>query len=514
MRRSGIGGGAVARAFVWLGLGWQILGCAPRHPRGTSAVESAASPVEIVLGAPASGGVVYLEAVVSAGSARDAIGEEGLAALTAHSMVAGGAGGRSPQQIRDVLYPTGSGFQVIVDREWVSIRLKCHVDHASLCVELFADVLSSPGFDDAEVMRLRDEATYWVTRGVLADEEALGMEVFDNWLFEGHPYGHPVDGRAGVLPLLDAERTKAFFRSHYVRESMWVGLAGEYDEPLVAELASRLESVSGERAPELVLQQPVPVVGRSLLAVGTGTPVAGFHFGHPLELTRSDPDFPAMYLAATAMGAHRQSFGRLFQRLRGARGLNYGDYAYVEPFAQRGWSSLPEQGVVRRQPYFYVWLRPTSIENGPFALKLALIEVERWLADGLTEEEFESTRSYLLGYAAMIAQNPGRRLSYKLESMASGTPSLLDLLDGLGALTAEEVNDAVRQRIHPGNLRIVVVTGEPEEVVARLLGAEPTPIVYTDVEPDEAQAAEDQQAADYDVQLGESRVIDAEGIFR
>ena len=35
-------------------------------------------------------------------------------------------------------------------------------------------------------------------------------------------------------------------------------------------------------------------------------------------------------------GPHRVSGGRLFQRIREMRGINYGDYAYIEYFPRGG----------------------------------------------------------------------------------------------------------------------------------------------------------------------------------
>ena len=64
---------------------------------------------------------------------------------------------------------------------------------------------------------------------------------------------------------------------------------------------------------------------------------------------------------------------------------------------------------------FYVWLRPTSLENGPFALKLAIDELEQWVTHGLTEQEFETVRKYAVGHLPLEAQNIGRRLSYAPE---------------------------------------------------------------------------------------------------
>jgi zinc protease len=316
---------------------------------------------------------------------------------------------------------------------------------------------------------------------------------------------------------VDADDAAAFHRSHYVRESVVVGLAGAYD-PLVRDtLVARLERLPTTRAPELVLQAPLPVQGRSLLAIDSATPVTGFRLGHPIGLTRNHPDWPAMVLALVALGDHRQSHGRLFRHLRTERGLNYGDYAYVEPFVQRGWGAMPEQGVLRRQPYFSLWIRPTSIDNGPFALKLALVELEEFVATGLLPEEFEDTRQYLLGRLPLSATDSGRRLAYTLDAVATGTPNPLEVLPGaLRALTREQVNEAIGRHLRPADLRIVAVSGEAEALRTTIVEGIPTPIVYVDVQTTPEQAARDADVADRRVGVAaeQARVVPVEGIFR
>lgn len=494
-----------------------LVACAPKIPPGPVPVDEAAKPVRVVELADDSSPNVYFQAMIHAGSAADPVGKEGLAALVAQSLVDAGSGGRSSTEVRDALYPTGNGFDLVVDREWVSVRLRCHVDHTDLCLELFADALLEPAFDQGDWNRIRDAAEYSVGDGLLADEEALGEEMLNAVLYEGHPYGHPVQGRGGTLGLLQPDDARTFYERRYVRQAMVVGIAGNYDGDTVSAMKQRFEAVPGVPMPEIVLQQPVPVEGRSLAIVGVETGVTGIHFGHPLATDRNHEDWPELMVAMTATGAHRQSFGRLFRILRTARGLNYGTYSYVEQYVQRGWSSWPENGVLRRQNHFYVWIRPTSIENGPFALKLAIAEMERLKADGLEPQEFEDTREYLRGWVPLLAQDPGRRLAFALEAEAAGVPNLLDHLVGsLDAMTVEEVNDAVDRHLNLDDLRIVAVTGDPEDLRDRLLADDPTPIVYRDVTPDEAQAARDDEVAARDVGLDEDDVwiVESEGLFR
>jgi len=402
-----------------------------------------------------------------------------------------------------------------VDREWVSVRLRCHRDQAATCVAVFTDVLTAPRFVATDVSRLRDEALYELTEGYLGDEEELGREVLDDWLYEAHPYGHPRPGRAGTVPLLDDTRTRDFYARHYVRGAVIAGIAGDYDDALRETLLRAFDALAPKPAADLVLMPALPVEGRRLLAIDTATDVTGFSLGHPWKISRSHPDFPALYLAMTAFGAHRQSSGRLFRVLRTERGLNYGTYAYAEPFVQRGWEPLPEQGVSRRQGRFSLWIRPTALENGAFALKLAIDELERLALDGLSPEEFDATRAYLLGHLPLEAPDAGRRLAYALDAAAGGTPDMaVALPEAIAALTLEDVNEAIQYWIRPQDLRIVAVSGDAEALAASLLEDTATPIVYNDVTPDEAQATRDAEVAQKHLGLTDARVLPAEGIFR
>src|SRR5207247_7980097 len=111
---------------------------------------------------------------------------------------------------------------------------------------------------------------------------------------------------------------------------------------------------------------------------------------HPSQLSRRHPDYAAMVVAMSAFGEHRQFNGRLMHDLRALRGLNYGDYAYVESFVQEGWGTFVEPNIARSHQLFSIWLRPVEHKNRLFAIRAALWEVERLARDGLTDEEVES----------------------------------------------------------------------------------------------------------------------------
>jgi zinc protease len=492
------------------------LACAPKIDPGPIEADQIQAPVRLVEAPDPDSPNVYLAAMVRAGSALDSVGKEGLAHLTAQALVQAGAGDRNADAVREALYPIAADFDLVVSQEWVALRLACHHAQAALCVELFADVLTSPRFAEDDVSRLRDEAIYAVDKGLLSNDEALGEAGLNALVYEAHPYGHPTEGRSGSLELLDAEHSKAFHARHYVRHTTTVGIAGQFSPELVSDLRSRLEVLPAAKAPELLLPKPLGDGGRRLMVMETANDVTGFHLAHPLEVDRNHEDWPALALTMTAFGAHRQSFGQLFQVLRTDRGLNYGDYAYIEPYVERGWTSQPEQGVLRTHPMFMLWIRPTSTENGPFALKLAISELEKLVESGLTEEQLEATKSYLIGSVPLLATDPGRRLAYALEAEATGTPNMLTHLpQAIADLSTEDIRAAAAEHLRPDDLRIVAVTGD-DTLADRLLGEDPTPVVYTDVEPGKEQATRDAEvaAASLAIQADQAWAVASEGFFR
>src|SRR5262249_12480104 len=173
-------------------------------------------------------------------------------------------------------------------------------------------------------------------------------------------------------------------------------------------------SVDGGAAPPAL---PVPAKPRGLEVTIVEKPAdsTAISLGFPLDVTRRDDDFYALAVASSYLGEHRTFNGKLMQDLRGKRGLNYGDYSYVEDFVQDGPTTFPVPNNPRRQQYFSVWLRPVPDDKAVFALRAALWELDRLVKDGLSAEDFEATRSYLLNYSKLWVQTLSRRLGYAMD---------------------------------------------------------------------------------------------------
>ena len=153
------------------------------------------------------------------------------------------------------------------------------------------------------------------------------------------------------------------------------------------------------------------------------------------------------------------------QDLRGKRGLNYGDYSYIEDFIQEGMSTFPVPNNPRRQQYFSIWIRPVPHDKAVFALRGALWELDRLIEEGMSQEDFEATRAYLLNYSKLWVQTLSRRLGYAMDGAFYGRDDLVtELARRLPKLTVDQVNAAVRRHLKSPGMKVAIVTRDADEL--------------------------------------------------
>ncbi|PYQ60694.1 MAG: hypothetical protein DMF53_16570 [Acidobacteria bacterium] len=165
--------------------------------------------------------------------------------------------------------------------------------------------------------------------------------------------------------------------------------------------------------------------------------------------------------------------------LRGDRGLNYGDYSYIEYLQSPPNVTTPPPNVPRREQYFSVWIRPVVPADAHFALRAGLYEVQRLREKGMTEAEFNLTRDFLLNYSKLFAQSPWDRLGYAMDSKFYGMPYYIDEIQArLPKLTVADVNAAIKKYLSTDNYEAVMVTANAQQLKETLQKDEPSPKTY------------------------------------
>ncbi len=450
------------------------------------------------------------------GSQNDPPGKEGLAVLTGSCLAQGSTRSRSYDRILDELYPMATNYSVSVDKEMTVFSGVVHRDNLDGFYELLRDAVLEPAFREDDFKRVKAQQLNFVRqiRRYSSDEE-LAKELLYNRIYRGTRYEHPEEGYVRSVDALTLEDVRDFYRRHYLRGNLVVGVGGAYGEELCARIRTDFQ-----RLPEGATTPPPPprpqeIQGNRVLIVEKDTRATAISLGYPIGLLRSDPDFPAMSLANSWLGEHRNSSSHLYQVIREARGLNYGDYSYLEAWPGGHFTSLPPVNVARRSQIFQIWIRPvSSVKEGDlhdralFALRAALRELERLVDQGLSEEEFALTRGFLWNYTVNLGSTLSRRLGYRLDDRFYGIPDpgyLAGIRPGLNGLTRDSVNQAVKRHLRSGDFWVVLITRDAEAMKRKLLSGEPTPISYPAPKPP-AILEEDALISRFPIPVSEDRI--------
>jgi zinc protease len=312
-----------------------------------------------------------------------------------------------------------------------------------------------------------------------SNDEELGKERLQANVFAGTPYGHPALGTVEGLRALTLDDVRRFVATHYTRANVTIGVGGDAPAALPARIQAELAKLPfGEKpaARQVTGRRPK---GLEVEIVEKDTRGTAVSFGHPIDVVRGHADFVALWVAKTWLGEHRSSTSHLYQRIREERGMNYGDYAYVEAFPRGMFQFFPDPNLGRRAQLFEVWIRPVVPENAHMALRIAIHELRRLVEDGLSQEDFEATRQYLMKNVFVMTAKQDQRVGYALDARWYGTPEFTRYMrEGLAKLSREDVNAAIRRHLSGTDLSVVVVTKDGKALANALVTDGPSTVKY------------------------------------
>ena len=453
---------------------------------------------------------------VRTGSENDPAGKEGLAALTANLLSDGSTRQRTYQEILQALYPMAAGYGVSVDKEMTVFTGRVHRDNLQAYYDLFKAAVLEPAWSQEDFDRIKAQMLNELERGRRYNrDEELSKELLFWMAYQGTPYAHPEEGYVQSVKSITLDDVRQFYRDNYLRNNVVVGVGGGYPEGFARRVRDDFDALPTGTPPAVPRPEPAMPDGMKVLIVDKNTDAVAISMGFPIDLLRGDEDFTALLAANSWFGEHRNSFSHLYQVIREIRGMNYGDYSYIEAFPAGYATQQPRVHVARRSQLFEIWIRPvarteagTLHDRALFATRAALRELNTLVDAGMTSQQVEETVGFLSNYSVNWGNTISRRLAYKIDDAFYGIEEpgfLASLRPQLQALDADAVNAAIRRHLRAGDMYLVLITGDAEGMKQKLLSGEPTPITYAGPQPPEV-LAEDEEIARYPIPVQEDDI--------
>ena len=152
----------------------------------------------------------------------------------------GGTRDLTLSHINEAMYPMAASFRAQVDKEMIRFSGTVHRDNLRDFHAYAAAQLTQPGFRPEDFERNKKQLISAIKTDLVADnDEELAKEVLYSEIYgASHPYGSYNLGSAESVAALTLDDVKAFYKRHFRRSGVIVGLAGAYP-------ANFLETVTG-----------------------------------------------------------------------------------------------------------------------------------------------------------------------------------------------------------------------------------------------------------------------------
>lgn len=390
--------------------------------------------------------MVALNVVFDAGSARESADRNGLSMLTNH-LLNEGTGELDADAIAATFDGLGAEFGTNSDRDMAGVSLRSLSDRKLLdpALDLFARLIAAPSFPAASLERERARALLGLRQATQSPGDVAAKAFFAQ-LYGRHPYALPPEGSEAGLKAITRDDLIAFHARHYVGRNAVLALIGDisrHDAQVIAErVLGRLPA--GEAVPPLPRVADVAPNGRAERVIAHASTQTHILIGEA-GMTRTDPDFYPLYLGNFILGGSGFQ-SRLMHEVRDQRGLSYSVYSYFIP--------LREQGP------FMLGLQTKNSQRSE-ALAVARRVLARFTDEGPTAEELAAAKRNITGGFPLRFDSNRKIAEYLTVIGFYGLPLtyLDDFIPHIEAVTAEQIRDAFRRRVHPEHMVTVVVGG-------------------------------------------------------
>ncbi len=379
--------------------------------------------------------------VVSFGATNDPANRSGTALLVARALTEGTTR-RSARQVAESLDFLGTRLTVDVthDASVLSLQFLSRVFDSAL--DLLAEIVTQPAFDDAEVERLQDERLDEIASGL--DEPRI---VANNRLIEAifgrHTYALNEGGVEETVRAIDSAGLRAFHGRFYRPRSATLVLVGDVPEP--SRLEERLQAAFGDWVGEPATPQAMvdaeKATGRRFWIVQWPGPQSEIRVGG-IGISRLDEEYPAVIVMNAILGGLFSS--RMNMKLREEKGWTYGVRSWFDARKNRG-------------PYCVA----TAVEAQATAEAVGEIlhELERLKSEPPTPEELELAKNSLTFSLPRLFETVSQVAGRVSQQVVYGLPDdyWTTHIGRVRAVTLTDVLEAAERHLDSDRVAVVVV---------------------------------------------------------
>ena len=303
-------------------------------------------------------------------------------------------------------------------------------------------LLKSPNITQESLEKVRT-----MTLGTLSSKENdfdyIASNELKSMLFAGTVLEKPSLGTQESIKGITLEDVKDFVHTHIVSSKLIVLLGGDVEFSQVKDKIKNVIDLLPVGKSEDVKNIAVAKKAQESI-LKRETEQAYIYFGSPYNMKDGDEDYYKARVATYILGTG--GFGsRLMEEIRVKRGLAYSAYARVQ--------------ITKASSYFTGYLQ-TKLDSLDEAKKTVNEVIAEFVKNGVTSEELEQTKKFLLGSEPLRVETMSQRLNrsfmefYKGKELGASAKEL----EAIKNLKLEDLNKFIKAHTEIKNLSYAIVT--------------------------------------------------------
>ncbi|MFZ5857834.1 MAG: M16 family metallopeptidase [Chloroflexota bacterium] len=350
---------------------------------------------------------------------------------------------RDMQKIFDALESVGAGFGYDSGTYTSSFSGRSLAEDLPLLLDILSETIQFPAFPTAQVERLRAQL---LTGLAIRAQDTADMSdlIFNEILFEGHPFARPEDGWPHTIQSITRKDLQEFHRRTFGPRGMVIAVVGAVEPKRAVDFVQRAlgdwknpaqverGEIPDQKPPRKMKRRVHKIAGKaqSDLVIGTIGP------------RRRDSDFMAASLGNSILGQFGM-MGRIGEVVREKAGLAY--YASSSLSAGTGpgiWSVSAGVG-------------PANVQK---AADLIISELKRFVQKGVSRQELSDNQNQYVGRLPLTLESNGGVAGalLNIERNGLGLDYYRQYADKVRAVKRQEVQATAEKYIDPERLVIAV----------------------------------------------------------
>ncbi|MBK0368691.1 M16 family metallopeptidase [Flavobacterium agrisoli] len=325
----------------------------------------------------------------------------------------------------------------------VNIGFKCLSKDVDQVTTLLAEALRSPLFDKNEFENIKQQFIGNKQQNLNDPRQRGSIALTRNIYSKENPnYDLTIEEDLANIQNATLEDLKAFHKKYFGPASMHLVIAGDTDNTnFNVSLKKSFKNWKGGVNEILNFDETVKAEAKTEVVSIAEKPSAELFIGQYTGLKRADADFIPFHIATYTLGGGFA--GRLMQTVRDNDGLTYNITSGTGGNAVTG-------------GYWYInaSFNPSLFQKG---LDATMVQVDKWIKDGITSEELENKKTNLIGSFKVGLSTTTGLSSTILSFIERGLdPEYVEQYPkDIEKVTLKDVNDAIKKYVQADKMIII-----------------------------------------------------------